>query len=249
MDLGIAGRRALVCAASKGLGRGCAEALAREGVDVTIVARTEATVARTAEEIGAMAGRKVAWVACDITTVAGRAAALAACPQPDILDQQRRRTSARRFSRLGSRCVVACDRCQHAHADRTHQVHRRWHDRSQVRPHREHHVRRSQGADRRSRTVQRRAQRADRISSRDLRARSRSTTSPSTICCRAISKLIDCAARWTRVRRIRVRRLRKSWRRRVAAYRRDVWQRRGIRRTRARSCAARRRDSWWARTS
>jgi len=85
MDLGIRGRRALVCAASKGLGRGCAEALAREGVDVTIVARTEALVARAAEEIGAMAGRKVAWVACDITTADGRSAALAACPQPDIL--------------------------------------------------------------------------------------------------------------------------------------------------------------------
>ena len=85
MDLGIAGRRALVCAASKGLGRGCAEALAREGVDVTIVARTEAAVQRVAEEIGTMAGRKVAWLACDITTVEGRAAALAACPQPDIL--------------------------------------------------------------------------------------------------------------------------------------------------------------------
>ena len=85
MDLGIAGRRALVCAASKGLGRGCAEALAREGVDVTILARTETEVARAAEEIGAIAGRKVAWLACDITTVAGRAAALAACPQPDIL--------------------------------------------------------------------------------------------------------------------------------------------------------------------
>ena len=85
MDLGISGRRALVCAASKGLGRGCAEALAREGVDVTIVARTEATVARAAEEIGAMTGRKVAWLACDITTPEGRAAALALCPQPDIL--------------------------------------------------------------------------------------------------------------------------------------------------------------------
>jgi len=85
MDLGIAGRRALVCAASKGLGRGCAEALAREGVEVTIVARTEATVRNTAEEIGALSGRNVAWVACDITTVEGRAAALAACPQPDIL--------------------------------------------------------------------------------------------------------------------------------------------------------------------
>jgi 3-oxoacyl-[acyl-carrier protein] reductase len=85
MDLGIAGRRALVCAASKGLGRGCAEALAREGVDVTIVARTEAAVKRAAEEIEGMAGRKVAWVACDITTTEGRSAALAACPQPDIL--------------------------------------------------------------------------------------------------------------------------------------------------------------------
>jgi 3-oxoacyl-[acyl-carrier protein] reductase len=85
MDLGIAGRRALVCAASKGLGRGCAEALARAGVDVTIAARTEADVQRAAVEIGALAGRAVQWVACDITTPAGRAAALAACPQPDIL--------------------------------------------------------------------------------------------------------------------------------------------------------------------
>jgi 3-oxoacyl-[acyl-carrier protein] reductase len=85
MDLGIAGRRALVCAASKGLGRGCAEALAREGVDVTICARTEADVSRAAVEIGELVGRPVAWVACDITTLEGRARALAACPQPDIL--------------------------------------------------------------------------------------------------------------------------------------------------------------------
>ena len=85
MDLGIAGRRALVCAASKGLGRGCAEALAGAGVDVTIVARTEADVRATAQAIGAAAGRNVAWVACDITTPEGRAAALAACPSPDIL--------------------------------------------------------------------------------------------------------------------------------------------------------------------
>ena len=85
MDLGIAGRRALVCAASKGLGRGCAEALAREGVEVTIVARTSADVERAAGEIGALAGHPVTWVACDITTADGRAAALAACPQPDIV--------------------------------------------------------------------------------------------------------------------------------------------------------------------
>ena len=85
MDLGLTGRRALVCAASKGLGRGCAEALAREGVDVTICARTAADVERAAAEIGALSGRTVAWVACDIATETGRAQALAACPQPDIL--------------------------------------------------------------------------------------------------------------------------------------------------------------------
>ena len=85
MDLGIAGRKALVCAASKGLGRGCAEALADAGVDVTIVARTRDQVAQAAREILAKSGRPVAWVACDITTADGRAEALAACAQPDIL--------------------------------------------------------------------------------------------------------------------------------------------------------------------
>jgi len=85
MELGIRGRKALVCAASKGLGRGCAEALAREGVDVTICARTAADVERAAAEIGGATGRSVAWVACDITTSEGRAKALAACPAPDIL--------------------------------------------------------------------------------------------------------------------------------------------------------------------
>jgi len=85
MDFGIAGKKALVCAASKGLGRGCAEALAREGVAVTICARTDSVVRQAAEEIGAQTGSRVQWVACDITTPQGRAAALAACPQPDIL--------------------------------------------------------------------------------------------------------------------------------------------------------------------
>ena len=85
MDLGIAGRRALVCASSKGLGRGCAQALADAGCAVTILARTAADVERAALEIGERAGREVAWVACDITTPEGRAAALARCPQPDIL--------------------------------------------------------------------------------------------------------------------------------------------------------------------
>jgi 3-oxoacyl-[acyl-carrier protein] reductase len=85
MDLGIAGRRALVCAASKGLGRGCAQALADAGCEVTIVARSADTLRRTADEIAARAGRPVFYVACDITTPEGRGDALAACEAPDIL--------------------------------------------------------------------------------------------------------------------------------------------------------------------
>ncbi len=85
MDLGIAGRKALVCAASKGLGRACATSLAREGVMVTMNARGEAALEAAAEEIRRATGATVATVVADITTDAGRAAALAACPQPDIL--------------------------------------------------------------------------------------------------------------------------------------------------------------------
>jgi 3-oxoacyl-[acyl-carrier protein] reductase len=85
MDLGIAGRRALVCASSKGLGRGCAEALAAEGAEVTILARTRETLEETAEAIRTKTGARVIAVACDITTPEGRTAALAACPEPDIL--------------------------------------------------------------------------------------------------------------------------------------------------------------------
>ncbi len=87
MDLEIQGRRALVCGASKGLGRGCAEALAKEGVHVTLVARTAAVLEAAADELRRIAGNgvQIATVACDITTADGRAAALAACPDPDIL--------------------------------------------------------------------------------------------------------------------------------------------------------------------
>jgi len=86
MDLGIAGRWALVCAASKGLGKGCAAALVREGVHVVITARGEAALQATATELRGLApGVQVVAVAGDITTAEGRAAALAACPQVDIL--------------------------------------------------------------------------------------------------------------------------------------------------------------------
>jgi 3-oxoacyl-[acyl-carrier protein] reductase len=85
MDLGIAGRTAIVCAASKGLGKASALALAQEGVALVICARGAETLEATAAEIRARTGVAVRAVACDITTEAGRAAVLAACPAPDIL--------------------------------------------------------------------------------------------------------------------------------------------------------------------
>ena len=86
MDLGIKGRWALVCAASKGLGKGCALALAGEGVNLVITARGAEALEATAQQLRqiAVAGKVVA-VAGDITTADARAAALAACPQVDIL--------------------------------------------------------------------------------------------------------------------------------------------------------------------
>lgn len=85
MDLGIRGKSALVCGASRGLGKACAFALAREGVELTIVARTRDALERAGAEIAKATGVKMVAVAADLTTDAGRASAIAACPQPDIL--------------------------------------------------------------------------------------------------------------------------------------------------------------------
>ncbi|MSP67654.1 MAG: SDR family oxidoreductase [Alphaproteobacteria bacterium] len=85
MDLGIKGRAALVCAASKGLGRACAVSLAREGVRLTIVARTAGEIERAGREIAADTGATVTPIAADVTTAEGRSKVLAACPDPDIL--------------------------------------------------------------------------------------------------------------------------------------------------------------------
>jgi 3-oxoacyl-[acyl-carrier protein] reductase len=85
MDLGIAGRRAIVCGASKGLGHACARSLAREGVDLTIVARTRNDIEKAARHLAAETGVSVDPVAADINTAEGQAAVLSACPAPDIL--------------------------------------------------------------------------------------------------------------------------------------------------------------------
>jgi 3-oxoacyl-[acyl-carrier protein] reductase len=85
MDLGIKGRTAIVCAASKGLGKGVALALAQEGVNLFITARTKADIEAAAEEIRKATGVNVTAIVGDITTDEGRKQVLAACPNPDIL--------------------------------------------------------------------------------------------------------------------------------------------------------------------
>tara|TARA_R110002074_G_scaffold205942_1_gene374366 strand:+ start:95 stop:874 length:780 start_codon:yes stop_codon:yes gene_type:complete len=85
MDLGIAGKRALVCASSKGLGRGCAEALAAAGVNLVMNARGAEALEATAADIRAAHGVEVVTVAADITSEAGRAEVLAAAGDVDIL--------------------------------------------------------------------------------------------------------------------------------------------------------------------
>lgn len=85
MRFEIAGRKAIVCAASKGLGKGCARALAAEGVELFINGRTESTLQQAAQEIAKETGARVHAVVGDITTTTGRTALLTACPGPDIL--------------------------------------------------------------------------------------------------------------------------------------------------------------------
>ena len=98
MDLGLSSKKGIVCAASKGLGRAVAYALAREGVNLVINARSEGLLTATAKEIRGETGVEVVPVAADITTEAGREAVLAACSKPGHPNQQCGRTATRRFS-------------------------------------------------------------------------------------------------------------------------------------------------------
>ncbi len=85
MDLGISGKKAIICAASKGLGRACARALAREGATIVVNARHLSALAETAEEIRRESGARVTTIVGDVTTGEGRQALIEACPDPDIV--------------------------------------------------------------------------------------------------------------------------------------------------------------------
>ena len=100
MDLGISGRNAIVCASSRGLGKGCAMSLASNGANVVINGRDEAVTMATAAEISANSDVTVTPVIADVSTKEGQAALLAACPQPDILVNNNGGPPFRDFSEL-----------------------------------------------------------------------------------------------------------------------------------------------------
>jgi 3-oxoacyl-[acyl-carrier protein] reductase len=85
MDLGIAGRKAIICASSRGLGRACARALAQAGCELVINGRDGKTLEATAAELRTVTGAKVTAVQGDVATAEGQAALFDACPDPDIL--------------------------------------------------------------------------------------------------------------------------------------------------------------------
>ena len=107
MDLGIAGRKAIVCASSQGLGRGCAMALAEAGASVVINGRDAALLEATAADIRAATGAEVIPVLADVNTVEGQAALLAACSAPDILVNNNGGPPFRDFRQLDREAILA----------------------------------------------------------------------------------------------------------------------------------------------
>lgn len=107
MDLGIAGRTAIVCASSRGLGRACATSLARAGCHVIVNGRDAKVLDRTADEIRAETGGKVTAVVADVGTPEGQAALFAAAPEPDILVNNNAGPPARDFRELTREQIVS----------------------------------------------------------------------------------------------------------------------------------------------
>jgi len=106
MDLGLAGRKAIVCASSRGLGKACARALAEAGCEVVINGRDRKTLAATAAELSKLTGAKIIAVAADVATADGQKALLAACPQPDILVNNNAGPPLRDFRELSRQQMI-----------------------------------------------------------------------------------------------------------------------------------------------
>ena len=107
MDLGLRGRKAIVCASSRGLGRGCATHLAREGCEIVVNGRDADALARTASTIRDETGATVHEVAADVSTAEGQQALLQACPEPDILINNNGGPPRRDFRELDREAMVS----------------------------------------------------------------------------------------------------------------------------------------------
>ena len=142
MDLGIAGRKAIVCASSKGLGRACAMALARAGCAVIVNGRDSAILEATAHEIREATGAEVVSVAGDLDAPEVRAALLDACPEPDILVNNNGGPPPAPFAELTREQILRGIEVQHADADRAHSAGRAGHGAAAFRAHRQYHLRR-----------------------------------------------------------------------------------------------------------
>jgi 3-oxoacyl-[acyl-carrier protein] reductase len=106
MDLGIAGRKAIVCASSRGLGRACAHALAAAGCEVVINGRGEEALNATAAELRKATGATITPVRADVASAEGQAALLAACPEPDILVNNNAGPPLRDFRELNRAQII-----------------------------------------------------------------------------------------------------------------------------------------------
>src|SRR5215469_14095938 len=100
MNLGIAGRKAIVCASSRGLGKACARALAEAGCEVVINGRDAKKLEATAADLATTGGGKIIPVVADVATPDGQKALLAACPAPDILVNNNAGPAPRDFRQL-----------------------------------------------------------------------------------------------------------------------------------------------------
>lgn len=107
MDLGISGRRAIICASSRGLGRGCAEALAQAGCELVINGLDKDRLEATAQDIRNATGAKVIAVAADVSTLDGQKALLDACPDPDILVNNNGGPPRKDFRELDRAAMIA----------------------------------------------------------------------------------------------------------------------------------------------
>jgi 3-oxoacyl-[acyl-carrier protein] reductase len=106
MNLGISGRKAIVCASSRGLGRACAEALAVAGCEVVINGRDEQVLNATAAALAEATGARIIPVKADVATAEGQAALLAACPEPDILVNNNAGPPLRDFRELTRQQII-----------------------------------------------------------------------------------------------------------------------------------------------